>query len=186
MDMFDTVGTLIGVAETGGFMKGNELPRADRVLLVDAAGTVGGACLGTSTVTSYVESVTGIAAGGRTGLAGVTVGILFLLSLLFGPVIGMVGQYAPITAPALILVGVMMIRNVGRIDWQDYSECVPAFVTMVGIPFCYSIADGLALGFITYPAVKLLGGRSRDVSWLMYVMGAVLTGYFVFVRSIIL
>jgi len=114
MDIFDTVGTLISVAETAGFMRGNTLPRASRVLVIDAAGTVGGACLGTSTVTSYIESATGIAVGGRTGLTSVTVGVLFLASLFFGPLIGTVGRYAPITAPALIIVGVMMIQNVKK------------------------------------------------------------------------
>jgi len=183
MDMFDTVGTLIGVAEQAGFMKENRLPRATRVLVVDAAGTVGGACLGTSTITSYIESATGVAFGGRTGLTSVTVGLLFLFALFFGPLIGMIGNYSPITAPALIIVGVMMIQNVRKIDWDDYSECIPAFLTMIGIPLFYSIADGLALGFISYPVIKFLSGRRKDVRWLMYVMGIMLIIYFIFVRT---
>ncbi len=183
MDMFDTIGTLIGVAETGGFMKGNTLPRANRVLMVDAIGTVGGATMGTSTVTSFIESITGIAVGGRSGLTSVVVGFYFLLALFFGPIISMIGKYPPITAPALVIVGVMMMQNVKHIQWDDYSESLPAFVTMVGIPFCYSIADGLALGFICYPLIKFLSGRRCEVSWLMYVMGIVLLGYFLFIRT---
>ncbi|MFA5261630.1 MAG: NCS2 family permease [Candidatus Omnitrophota bacterium] len=183
MDMFDTVGTLVGVAEAAGFMDGNRLPRADRVLVVDAAWTVGGACLGTSTVTSYIESAAGVAFGGRTGLTSVTVGALFFAALLFGPFIGMIGNYPPITAPALVIVGVMMIESVKKIDWDDPSESIPAFLTMIGIPFCYSIADGLALGFISYPVIKLLSGRGRDMSWLMIVLAGLLLVYFIFVRG---
>lgn len=183
MDMLDTVGTLVGVAEAAGFMDGNQLPRAGRVLIVDAAGTVGGACLGTSTVTSYIESAAGVAFGGRTGLTSVTVGIFFLAALFFGPFIGMIGNYSPITAPALVIVGVMMIKSVKKIDWDDASESIPAFLTMIGIPFCYSIADGLALGFISYPVIKLLSGRGRDVSWLMAVVAVLLLAYFIFWRG---
>lgn len=183
MDMFDTVGTLIGVAETAGLMKNNTLPNAGRVLVVDAAGTVAGACLGTSTVTSYIESAAGVAYGGRTGLTSVTVGGLFLLSLFFGPLIGMIGEYPPVTAPALIIVGTMMMHNAVRIQWQDYSESIPAFLMMAGIPFCYSIADGLALGFISYPLIKFFSGRRREVRWPMYVMAVLLLAYFIFVRA---
>jgi len=183
MDMFDTLGTLIGVAETAGFMKENKLPRAHRVLIVDAAGTVGGACLGTSTVTSYIESATGVAYGGRTGLTSVATGLLFLLALFFSPLISTVGEYSPITAPALIIVGAIMIQNVKKIDWQDYSESIPAFLTMVGIPLCYSIADGLAFGFISYPIIKYFSGRKKGVSWLMYVMAFLLLAYFIFIRA---
>lgn len=183
MDMFDTVGTLVGVAEAAGFMDGNRLPRADRVLIVDAVGTLGGSCLGTSTVTSYIESAAGVAFGGRTGLTSVTVGALFLTALFFGPLIGMIGNYPPITAPALVIVGVMMIESVKKIDWDDASESIPAFLTMIGIPFCYSIADGLALGFISYPVIKMLSGRGRDMSWLMAVLAVLLLAYFIFLRG---
>lgn len=183
MDMFDTVGTLVGVAEQAGFIKDNKLPRANRALLADATGTVVGACLGTSTVTSYIESATGVEYGGRTGLTSITTGILFLLALLFGPLVGMIGNYLPITAPALVLVGAMMIRNVMKIDWNDYSECIPAFLTLIGIPLTFSIADGLALGFISYPVVKLLSGKGKEVKWLMYVLAVILIIYFIFVRA---
>ena len=112
-----------------------------------------------------------------------TVGLLFLVSLIFGPLIGMIGNYPPITAPALILVGAMMIQNVRKINWEDYSESIPAFLTIVGIPLCYSIADGLALGFISYPIIKFFSGRGKNVSWLMYLMAAMLLAYFIFIRA---
>jgi len=183
MGLFDTVGTLIGVAEQAGFLKDGHLPRANRALLVDATGIAAGACFGTSTITCFIESASGVAVGGRSGLTSVVAGLLFLLALLFGPLIGMIGNYAPITAPALVLVGVMMIQNARKIDWDDYSEAVPAFLTVVGIPLAYSIADGLALGFVAYPLIKLLSGRGREVRWLSYVMAALLVVYFVFVRN---
>ena len=183
MDMFDTIGTLIGVSEQAGFIKDNKLPRARQALLSDAIGTVAGACLGTSTVTSFIESTAGVEQGGRTGLTGLTTAALFLLAIFVSPVIEMVGSYPPITAPALILVGAMMIQNVRKIEWEDYSESIPAFLTLIGIPLTYSIADGLAFGFISYPLVKLLGGRGRQVSWLMYLLGGVLLVYFLGVRA---
>lgn len=183
MGLFDTVGTLVGVAEQAGLLQQDKLPRANRALLSDATGIAVGACLGTSTITCYVESAAGVAAGGRTGLAAVTSGVLFLLALLFGPLVRMVGGYAPLTAPALVLVGAMMIQNARKIAWDDPSEAVPVFLTVVGIPLSYSIADGLALGFVSYPVVKLLGGRGREVGWLAYGMAALLVAYFLLVRS---
>jgi AGZA family xanthine/uracil permease-like MFS transporter len=183
MDVFDTIGTLIGVAEQAGFTKDNTLPRANRVLMVDATATVAGACLGTSTVTAFIESGAGVAAGGRTGLTAIVTGILFLLTLLFSPLVASVGRYLPITAPALVIVGAMMMRNVTKIDWDDFSEAIPAFLTIIGIPLFYSIADGLALGFVAYPIVKLLGGRAREVRWLTCALAALLVLYFLFVRS---
>lgn len=183
MDVFDTTGTLIGVSEQAGFMKDGKLPRAPRVLVVDAAGTVAGACLGTSTITSYIESTTGIAAGGRTGLTSVTTGLLFLLALLFGPAIGAIGGYPPITAPALVIVGTLMIANAVKIEWADPTEAIPSFLIMIGIPLTYSIADGLALGFVSYPLLKLLTGKARKVHPLMYGISVVLLLYFIFVRT---
>lgn len=182
MDIFDTIGTLVGVGEQAGLMKDNELPRARQAMLADAAGTVVGGCLGTSTVTSFIESAAGVEQGGRTGLTSLTVAVLFLLALFFSPLVGMVGSYPPITAPALVIVGSMMVRNVLKIDWDDASESIPAFLVLIGIPFFYSIADGLALGFIAYPIAKVLGGKARDVKWLTCLMAAVLLAYFVFVR----
>jgi AGZA family xanthine/uracil permease-like MFS transporter len=183
MFMFDAIGTLIGVCEQAGFMRDSKLPRAKQAMVSDAVGTVVGAGLGTSTVTSFIESAAGVEQGGRTGLTGLVVAALFLLALFFSPLIAMVGSYPPITAPALVIVGAMMLRNVTKINWQDYTESVPAFLTMIGIPLSYSIADGLALGFITYPVIKLLTGRGREVGWLTYLLAAILVLYFIFVRS---
>jgi len=183
MVFFDTVGTLVGVAQQAGLMQGDRLPRARQAFVSDAVGTVAGAALGTSTVTSYIESATGVEQGGRTGLTALTVAALFLVALFFGPVIEMLGGYAPITAPALVLVGGMMLVNVRHLAWDDYTEVVPGFLVLLGIPLSYSIADGLALGFISYPVVKLLGGRLRDVRWVSWLVAVLLLGYFVLVRS---
>ena len=183
MLVFDAIGTLIGVCEQAGFIKDNKLPRAKQAMLSDAIGTVAGAALGTSTVTSFIESAAGVEQGGRTGLTGLVVAGLFLLALFFSPLIAMVGSYPPITAPALVIVGAMMIQNVAKIDWKDYSESVPAFLTMIGIPLSYSIADGLALGFISYPIIKLLSGKGRELTWLPYVLAILLLAYFIFIRS---
>jgi AGZA family xanthine/uracil permease-like MFS transporter len=183
MVFFDTVGTLVGVAQQAGFMRDNRLPRARQAFVSDAVGTVAGACLGTSTVTSYIESATGVEQGGRTGLTALTVAVLFLAALFFSPVVEMLGGYAPITAPALVLVGGMMLGSVRHLDWDDYTEVVPSFLVLVGIPLSYSIADGLALGFICYPVVKLLGGRAREAGWISWLVAALLLGYFLLVRS---
>jgi AGZA family xanthine/uracil permease-like MFS transporter len=180
---FDAIGTLIGVCEQAGFMRDNKLPRAKQAMVSDAVGTVAGATLGTSTVTSFIESAAGVEQGGRTGLTGLVVAALFLLALFFSPLIAMVGSYPPITAPALVIVGAMMAQNVGKVDWRDYTESVPSFLTLIGIPLSYSIADGLALGFISYPIIKLFAGRGREVGWLTYVLAIVLVAYFVFVRG---
>jgi AGZA family xanthine/uracil permease-like MFS transporter len=183
MLVFDAIGTLIGVCEQAGFMRDNKLPRAKQAMVSDAVGTVAGAALGTSTVTSFVESAAGVEQGGRTGLTGLVVAGLFLLALFFSPLIAMVGSYPPITAPALVIVGAMMAQNAARIDWKDYTESVPAFLTLIGIPLSYSIADGLALGFISYPVIKLFSGRGREAGWLTYLLAVVLVLYFIFVRS---
>jgi AGZA family xanthine/uracil permease-like MFS transporter len=183
MVFFDTVGTLVGVAQQAGLMRDDRLPRAREAFVSDAVGTVAGACLGTSTVTSYIESATGVEQGGRTGLTALTVSALFLVALFFSPVVRMLGGYAPITAPALVLVGGMMLRNVRHLDWDDYTELLPSFLVLLGIPLSYSIADGLALGFIAYPLLKLIGGRGRDVRWVSWLVAALLLAYFVLVRS---
>jgi len=183
MLMFDAIGTLIGVCEQAGFMRDNKLPRAKQAMVSDAVGTVAGAALGTSTVTSFIESAAGVEQGGRTGLTGLVVALLFLLTLFFGPVIAMVGSYPPITAPALVIVGALMLQNVARIAWNDATEALPAFLVLIGIPLSFSIADGLALGFIAYPLLKLFSGRGREAGWLTYLLAAMLLAYFVFVRS---
>ncbi len=182
MDTFDTIGTLIGVSEQAGFMKDNKLPRASEALVSDAIGTVAGACMGTSTVTSFIESAAGVEQGGRTGLTGLVTATLFLIVLFFSPVVKMIGSYAPITAPALVIVGSMMMQNALKIDWGDYSESIPAFLVMIGIPLTYSIADGLALGFISYPVIKIFGGRRRDIGWVSIVTSILLLLYMMFLR----
>lgn len=182
MDVFDTIGTLIAVSEEAGFMKAGRLPRAGRALMADAVGTVFGSLAGTSTVTSYIESCAGIEEGGRTGLTSVTVGLLFLVSLFFYPLAKMVGGgyevasgalLYPITAPALIVVGSMMTRNIVKVDFSDYTESIPAFLVMLGMPLTFSIADGLAFGFISYPILKIVSGRAKEASWLIYLLGLV-------------
>jgi adenine/guanine/hypoxanthine permease len=182
MDVFDTLGTLVGVSEQAGLVKDDKLPRMKSALVSDAVGTVAGAALGTSTVTSFIESAAGVEQGGRTGLTAATVALLFVLALFFSPIIAMVGSYPPITAPALVVVGSLMMRNVTKIAWGNPAEVLPSFLIIIGIPMTYSIADGLALGFIAYPAVKLIAGQGRDVRWLAVVMALVLVAYFVLVR----
>ena len=175
--LFDTVGTLVGVAQQAGLMRDGTLPRARQALLTDAIGTVGGAALGTSTVTAYIESATGVAAGGRTGLANIVTASLFLLSLLFFPLVKMIGggyQVAeghmlyPVIAPALILVGTMMMKGVRLIPWDDMTEAIPAFLTMIMMPLAVSITEGIAFGFISFALLKLVTGRGREVHWFIY------------------
>lgn len=187
--LFDSIGTLIGVASRIGLVRDGTLPRARQALLADAVGTVAGAALGTSTVTAYIESSTGVAAGGRTGLTAVVVGSLFLLALFFHPLVRMIGggypieggpTLYPIVAPALILVGVMMMEGVKQVPWNDFTEAFPAFLTLVTIPLAVSITDGIAFGFISYAIVKLATGRSGELHWLGYVFaGALLLRYIV-------
>ena len=178
VDMFDTAGTLVGVAQQADYLdKDGELPKASGALLADAIGTTGGALFGTSTVTTYVESASGVAEGGRTGLTGVVVSALFFLALFFRPLVGIVPAAA--TAPALIIVGTMMITNITKLDWDDFTEILPAFITMIFMPFAYSIAEGIALGFIVYPLIKLATGKGKDVHWLVYTLGVLFAAYFI-------
>lgn len=183
MVVFDTLGTLVGVSERAGLIKDNQLPRIRQAFMSDALGSVVGAAFGTSTVTSFIESAAGVEQGGRTGLTALTVAILFLVALFFSPVIAMVGSYPPITAPALVVIGSLMMQGVTRLDWSNFAEAFPSFMVIVGIPLSYSIADGLALGFIAYPVVKLIAGQGRDVRWLTYVLAVVLLLYFILVRA---
>jgi adenine/guanine/hypoxanthine permease len=179
---FDTVGTLIGVSEQAGLMEGGRLPRADRAMLADAVGTLAGAALGTSTVSSYIESASGVAEGARTGLANVMTATLFLGALFFAPVVAMVGggvrvgdlYYYPITAPVVILVGSLMMGQASRVAWPDATEALPAFVTLTLIPFTFNIAHGVAGGIVAYVLVKAGAGRHREVSRLMWTLAAVL------------
>lgn len=180
LDLFDTVGTLVGISERAGLLVDGKLPRAERALLSDAVGTVVGTTLGTSTITSYIESASGVAAGGRTGLANVVTAALFLLAIFFYPLARMVGgrvEYNglalyPAIAPPLIIVGSMMMTSVKSIDWEDYTESVPAFLTLIVMPLTFSITEGIAFGFISYAALKLLTGRGREVNAFVYVFAA--------------
>jgi AGZA family xanthine/uracil permease-like MFS transporter len=182
MALFDAIGTLIGIGAQGGFLRDGKLPRATRALVADSSATILGSLLGTSTVTAYIESATGVMAGARTGLANLVTGAFFLLALFFSPLVRMVGGGVPIetgatlhpmTAPALIVVGSLMIGSLLRVDWSDPTEAFPAFLVAAGIPFTFSIADGIGFGFIAYPVLKLLAGRAREVSILVYALGAV-------------
>lgn len=182
LDVFDTVGTLVGVGSPAGFFKNKKLPRANQAMLADAIGTVAGTLLGTSTVSSYVESSTGIAQGARTGLANVFTSLFFLAALFLNPLAEMIGgSYVdngqvlrPVIAPALIIVGFMMIKAVARIDWEDVTEAVPAFLTLVVTPLTVSITDGLAFGFISYSLLKIFKGEGRKVHWLVYLIALLL------------
>ncbi|WP_018249274.1 NCS2 family permease [Orenia marismortui] len=170
VDIFDTAGALIGVSQQAGFLdKDGNLPKVNRALLSDSMGTIAGALMGTPTVTTYVESATGVAEGGRTGLTGVTVALCFVLSIFFAPVVAIVPAAA--TAPALIIVGSLMMKNAMHIDWDKVTEAIPAFITLIAIPFTYSITNGISLGFIIYPIVKYLHGEGEDVHWIISLFG---------------
>ncbi len=169
VDMFDTIGTLIGVSEKANFLdKNGKLPRLKQALLADAVATTAGAMLGTSTTTTFVESASGVAEGGRTGLTSTVTGLLFLVALIFSPIFVVIPGFA--TAPTLIIVGLFMIENVVNIDFSDYTEGLPAFITIIMMPFAYSIADGLVFGFLSYVFLKVLTGKAKDVSKVMYIL----------------
>jgi adenine/guanine/hypoxanthine permease len=168
VDLFDNVGTLVGVCEQGGFMKDGKIPRVGRALVADATGTIFGSLAGTSTVTSYIESVAGIAAGARTGLSNVFVAALFVLAMFCSPLATAIPGYA--TSPALILVGALMTKSISHIDWADFSEAVPAFITMLATPLTFSIATGLSLGLISYTVVKIAAGKIREISLLIWIL----------------
>ncbi|MGA9758323.1 MAG: NCS2 family permease, partial [Candidatus Sulfotelmatobacter sp.] len=168
VDLFDNVGTLVGVCEQGGFVKDGKIPRVGRVLVADAVGTIFGALTGTSTVTSYIESAAGVAAGARTGLSNIAVAALFLLATFCSPLAAAIPAYA--TAPALILVGVLMTQSIAQIAWHDFSEAVPAFITMLATPLTFSIATGLSLGLISFTVVKIAAGKIREVNALIWIL----------------
>jgi AGZA family xanthine/uracil permease-like MFS transporter len=171
VDLFDNTGTLVGVAHRAGLIdKEGKIPRLGKVFMADSTATIAGSLLGTSTVTSYIESAAGVRAGGRTGLVGVVVAVLFLLSLFLSPLAQTVPAYA--TAPALLFVGCLMARGLSEIDWEDVTEYAPAVITALAMPFTFSIANGIALGFIAYAAVKLLSGRFSEARPAMLVLAA--------------
>ncbi|WP_163654837.1 NCS2 family permease [Listeria sp. PSOL-1] len=179
IDFFDTAGTLVAVANQAGFVKDNKVPRAGRSLFSDSAATVVGSIFGTSTTTSYVESTAGVAVGGRTGLTAIVVAICFSLSLFFSPLLGVITS--AVTTPALVIVGILMIGNVAHIDWTKFEIAVPAFFVILMMVLTFSIATGIAIGFIFYPITMFLKGRYKEVHPIMYVMMLLFTLYFIFV-----
>jgi len=188
MLLFDTIGTLVGVAQQAGFMKEGKLPRAEKALVSDAVATTAGALLGTSTVSSYIESATGVSEGARTGLSNMVVAILFLLAIFLSPLVRLIGggilyeghPYNPVMAPILIVVGCLMISLFKEINTDDCTESIPAFLTLLATPLTYNIAYGLAIGFISYPVLKLLAGRGREVRPAVYVIALILACGLVF------
>jgi len=169
VDLFDTLGTLVGVASKADMLdEKGQLPRAKQALLADAIGTTFGALVGTSTVTTYVESASGVAEGGRTGLTSFTTAVMFVIALLFSPILTIVPAAA--TAPALVLVGLFMMSPILKINLNDFTEAIPAFLTIIMMPLTYSIAEGLVFGMLSYVFLKLFTGKSRDISPVMYIV----------------
>ncbi|SHF01218.1 NCS2 family permease [Clostridium fallax] len=172
MDMFDTIGTLVGVATKAKMLdKDGKVPNIKKALLADAVGTTIGACLGTSTVSTFVESASGVAEGGRTGLTAVTTAIMFFLALFFSPIFASITP--AVTASALVLVGLFMIEPIKEIDLSDFTESLPAFLTIIMMPFAYSISDGIAFGVVTYILLKVLTGRYKEINWTTIIVGLV-------------
>jgi AGZA family xanthine/uracil permease-like MFS transporter len=181
VDLFDNVGTMIGVCEQGNFLRDGKLPRASRALLADAFGTMVGAIAGTSTVTSYIESAAGVAAGARTGLGNLVIAAGFGVAMFCAPVVAAIPAYA--TAPALILVGALMCGAIARVQWDDFTEAFPAFLTLVATPLTFSIATGLSLGVLSFTLVKLGSGKYRDISPLIWVLSALFLLRFIFLGA---
>jgi len=180
VDFFDTAGTLVAVATQAGLMKDEKLPRAGKALLADSLATVTGSIFGTSTTTSYIESTAGVAAGAKTGFASIVTGVLFLLALFFSPLLFVVTP--EVTAPALIIVGVLMVSTLGNIEWTKFEIAVPAFFTIIAMPLTYSIATGIAIGFIFYPITMLLSGRRKEIHPIMYGLFILFILYFIFIK----
>jgi len=168
VDLFDNVGTLVGVCDQGKFLRDGKLPRASRALLADAIGTIFGAATGTSTVTSYIESAAGVAAGARTGLGNLLIAALFCAALFCAPLLTAIPSYA--TAPALILVGSLMCESIARVRWDDFSDAFPAFLTVLATPLTFSVATGLSLGMISFTLVKIGAGKYREISPLIWIL----------------
>ena len=184
MDMFDTMEAILGVATSARLLNRNhEVDRIERVFAADATATVVGALCGQSTVTSYLESAAGVEAGGKTGLTAVVIALCFLGAMFFSPLIMAVAGYAPVTSAALVVVGVMMMRTVSEIAWDDYTEGVPAFLIFVGIPFSGSIVGGIALGLVLYPFIKIGSGRIRELNVFSYVSAAFLLLYLILLNG---
>jgi AGZA family xanthine/uracil permease-like MFS transporter len=182
VDLFDNVGTLVAVTKKAGLVdEAGSIPRLNRILIADSVATMAGALAGTSTVTSYIESASGVAAGGRTGLTSVTVGILFLITLIFAPLVQAIPSAA--TAPALILVGAMMVGALIEVDWADPGVAIPAFLTMITIPLTFSIANGLAFGITSFAVLKLVRGQAKRGDWLLFVLAALFVARFIYLTK---
>ena len=180
VELFDATGTLMGVAKRAGLLVEGKMKRLNKALLADSVAIVAGSALGTSSTTAYIESAAGVQAGGRTGLTALVIALLFLACLFIAPLAGVVPAYA--TAPALLFVACLMLRELGEIDWNDTTESVPAAITALVIPFTYSIAEGIAFGFITYAVLKLTTGRARAVKPIIWVIAAVFVFRFAYLR----
>jgi AGZA family xanthine/uracil permease-like MFS transporter len=178
--LFDTTGTVLGVAKQAGLMEGNKLPRAERTILADSIATLIGSMFGTSPTSAYIESASGVAAGGRTGVTAVVVAVLFAISAFFAPLVGAVSGIAAITAPSLIIVGSLMISHIRHLDWDRFEESFPAFLVILSMPLTSSIATGIALGFISYPLMKLLKRQWKEVHPLIYVFAVLFVLQLVF------
>lgn len=193
LDMFDTVGTLVGISQEAGFIKEDgHLPRARQALLADAIGTVSGTLLGTTTITSYIESSSGVSSGARTGFASIVTGLLFLLALFFAPLLKMIGGgieisegiiLYPVIAPALIIVGTYMMKNVKHIPWDDFSEAIPAFLTIIIMPLTFSITEGIAFGFISFTLLKAVQGKLKTVPLLISIFAALFVLRYIFLMD---
>jgi adenine/guanine/hypoxanthine permease len=182
IDLFDNLGTLVAVGKRAGlFDEARTIPRINRILVADATASIVGSLTGTSTVVSYVESAAGVEAGGRSGVTAIVAGLLFIVALFAAPAVGVIPNAA--TAPALIVVGCLMMGVVQEIDWQDPEVSIPAFLTMLAIPLTFSIANGLAFGFIAFAALKLLRGKWRQVNWLVYVLAGLFLARFVWLGA---
>ena len=182
VDLFDNVGTLVAVTKKAGLVAPDgSIPRLNRILMADSVATIAGSMAGTSTVVSYIESASGVQAGGRTGLTAVIVGLLFLLTLFFAPLVQAIPTAA--TAPALILVGAMMIGALKEVDWEDPGVAIPAFLTVITIPLTFSIANGLAFGITSYAALRLARGQARVSDWLLYVLAALFIARFIYMGA---
>jgi AGZA family xanthine/uracil permease-like MFS transporter len=182
VDLFDNIGTLVGVTQRAGLIaEDHTIPRLDKIFLADATATVVGSLAGTSTVTSYIESSAGVAEGGRTGVTAIVTGILFLLAIFVAPVVGAIPAFA--TAPALILVGALMVAGAARIDWDEPRVAIPSFLTLITIPLTYSIATGLSFGMISFAVLEIATGRARKQHWMLYLLALLFLARFIYLRA---
>ena len=182
VDLFDNIGTLVAVTERAGLISDDHtIPRLDKIFFADASATVVGSLAGTSTVTSYIESSAGVAAGGRTGVTAIVTGLLFLLAIFVAPVVGAIPDFA--TAPALILVGALMVAGAARIDWDEPRVAIPSFLTLVTIPLTYSIATGLSFGIISFAVLELATGRGRRQHWMLYTLALLFLARFIYLHA---